>query len=36
MLLGSGSIVAGSVLERHGAAVGTLLARGRRHFGAAP
>jgi len=32
VLLGSASIVAGSLLERHGTALRALLARGRRHF----
>ncbi|NBC13009.1 MAG: hypothetical protein GVY09_06620 [Gammaproteobacteria bacterium] len=35
VLLGSASIVAGSVVERHGAALQALLARGRQHFKAA-
>jgi hypothetical protein len=35
VLLGSASIMAGSLLERHGAAVGALLARRRRRFDAA-
>lgn len=32
VLLGSASIVAGSLLERHGTALHALLAQGRRHF----
>ena len=35
VLLGSASIVAGSVVERHGTALRALLARGRQHFKAA-
>jgi hypothetical protein len=35
VLLGSASIIAGSVVERHGAALRALLARGRQHFKAA-